>query len=552
MTGIYFIDSLLNLPKELIELIFWHIPDEFLQTYIDNPLIGMYALDILLDKVYIEKKKYCSPELLVPIGDEFQDESSNNNGWQASHKFSFHNAYQFLQFMEKHPDRKPRVIEFEALQTVLIIHNRKPSLLEGVKLQVRYRDDDPLEKEILTLPYDFQRLLVQTRVTVLEIPETVEELEVPSSMLCNVNFPALNRLKTMSTLDSCILDQLCYLPTNLTSLDLKLTLGDDTHLIPHLPISLKSLTLGLSFLTPIPTMDLSSLKDLKFFSCIQRYACLPLHCLTLPTQISSLMITCTERLDSIVQFSQLKRLYVELSYKVNLHEILFPDSLEVLEIAYSNAPVRIWSVILNQLLLPPKLYSLTIDCFPGNLDFSSVRFPSNISVLRLEGCKLSGFKLPLSLTTLLLRGSAVKSLRSFNFEQLPHLVRLDLFDIFIESFEHLLPPSLKYLCLGANTLLKICIEAPGLVVLDLLFAAIEISGPDSFEIPDTVIKMSLKCANIVVKLAKNSEEPKPKLPQMLPKSLKHLDLNSCLVKPADFDIWGDLGKFEGLKILKSN
>ena len=258
-----FVDFLVGLPKEVIGSIFSYIPDSFLHTYIDNPLIGEHALEALLSNITICDPRYYmdNRHLHIPIGDEFLCEER----FQITHDYEVKDVNQFLEIMKKHPNIKPKYITVNNLEEVSKIHKENPSFLEGTSIRVNGVHDVPLTKEVFKLPYKFHKLFVGNPKYDIEIPESTEELQAPVEVLDRFSSQLMN-IKRLKILNFCSIENLDWLPPNLSSLDLKFICNDNTQFKLDLFTSLKSLTLRVSKLGADKAIDLSHLQNLKKFS----------------------------------------------------------------------------------------------------------------------------------------------------------------------------------------------------------------------------------------------------------------------------------------------
>ncbi|KAG7665684.1 uncharacterized protein J8A68_000704 [[Candida] subhashii] len=565
-----FIDNLLDLPEDIIELIFAKIPDEYLHTYIDNPLIGTYALDTLFAKVTIDSPEsgttnVCRSTMHIPVRNDSvisKERLELNESvypkrhfvpvLYVSHEFQFASIYQFLHFIEMYPSANPKIISFYNLNDVYATFKTYPYILKGADIQVLNLTSSMLEEEILCLPFKFQKLRYAGDCG-YEVPYNVTEVEV-MDLISVVPPEHYSNLRSLTIHEYVQVSELAYIPSNLQKLHIVMVLETEGCEILNLPISLQFLELGLIFQSPLGRCDLSHLTNLQSLRCMNE---VPVGIINIPKSIADLSIyTQLPALDTFSKYRNLKSLFIKNRDGTIFNGIPFPQSLQVLSIdmivmkffEFIN-PIKVG----REFLIPPNLTYLVID---GNVDFklAEFEFPPSLHTLNLKGSPYSlshrsrlempahtteltiarqnliGLEFPQSLTSLNLEACELDSVTLSKFTSMTNLVSLSITGSDIGEFHSRFTASLKSLNLKDSGLLKFRIVAPNLKMLDLTGCKIESLDHTSFEIPDSVI--CLEIGGEILRQFYPEPDPKPRdfpflvnnnrLNLRLPRSIKRL------------------------------
>lgn len=142
---------------------------------------------------------------------------------QISQQIRFFDVFQFLEFMEKYPNCKPRTISFYGLDDVLITHKRNPALLQVAEIDVRWVADYNFPEEVLNLGYNFHRIEFFDD-SHLRIPETVRELTVRSVYPLGGITSYSHYIQNLRLENSTSITQLKHIPSNLLSLHIQFCL----------------------------------------------------------------------------------------------------------------------------------------------------------------------------------------------------------------------------------------------------------------------------------------------------------------------------------------
>ncbi|KAG7665685.1 uncharacterized protein J8A68_000705 [[Candida] subhashii] len=513
-----FVDHLVDLHPSIIKLIFGNIPDVFLHTYIDNPLIGSYAIDMLFNKVTIGTSDSLDINDLAmhfPVGNESLLMTEFSEAvFIAPHEIKFQNVYQFLSFIDNHPNSKPKIIDFHNLNDVLAVHVAYPEILKSAEIHVDDVKGSHAEKAILNLPYKFTKLGYVGKID-YTLPSTLRDIEILRTEL--LEHPGYYEdLQTLTIRKPLKLEELLYIPPKLQSLsmDLVWTGGPCKN---KFPTSLQSLELELEFSGRFTEWDLSYLTNLKSFTSLRKT--IPLSKLHLPKSIINLCISTDDsRNDTFSQFFNLKSLYVCTFYEDILKGIPFPNSLRLLHIDIMTSALRMFpeEVSLGKnFKVPPRLIYLKIDGQYVRFEHDEIRFPPSLYFVDLVGSSNSwgiwsrsnlptnvlkftisqslihGAVLPESLTTLTLKGGHLNYLEKFDFKNLSNLVSFSIYHAIFGDLDHSFGDHLRHISLEGSYFSKIRIVAPRLKILVLSRCTIDNYG-SSFIVPNSITQLEMR------------------------------------------------------------
>ncbi|KAG7665603.1 uncharacterized protein J8A68_000809 [[Candida] subhashii] len=554
--------QLSKLPQELIELIFYYIPDDYMETYIDLPFIGKYAINRLygyIDIISSESglwedrgpkvyesiyKSIINPKTLI------QRIKDGNNGVCSYKRWRVN---QFVQFCKTNIAFRPKIVHFTSTEQLGWLHEHYPQILNQLpRIDVSTPKYSSYIWQVGDFPKDYLHLILENKLSgdsLLFKPgwgENVKELElytIGTEELPTL-FPNLQRLR-------------------LAFVDLS------KQPLPNLPSSLKFLQLTTY---TFDRLDVSYLENLKQ---IVGESLEPLHRLDrfkFPLGIERIFVRGAttdnsginiESLDSIQLYANLKEVRIghrDIFRKTEIFSkrTTFPENLQKLEISLSQSdnntdsnvpfatvgenlhvPNNLKALLLStsqinyspeQLVLPKSLKVLSIlSQMKGSEkeeDWSSVTFPTallelNLSLARIEGITFPNWLQNLQITT----GYPIQPMKFLEFE---NLVQLKLGWFFNDEFVFKFPPSLKILEVNSNnTLKKVKVEAANLKSVQFSTSSLVYLGASTFQSPDSVDSLSLTIQQGIVTATAN----------VFPPLLKELYLKSCKITS---DILGEL------------
>ncbi|KAG7664970.1 uncharacterized protein J8A68_001498 [[Candida] subhashii] len=412
--------ELFDLPNEIIELIVFFIPDYILETYVNLPFLGGYAINRLyrfaevseysrfLDSrevyKYIIQKRVSKPVLKCYLNYVHQESSKR--------VFKPLRLYQLVQFVRKYPSFKPKIVYFSSYDQFLWFHERYTSILSQLpRIDLAVTESDRSPPISFGLDYNIYRVLLPSRqnttdsskgfihgkmlpniVSVLakSIPSfedktwgrNIQELtlwNVGSNDLCRI-FPNLKRLRIDGLLDLSVND------------------------FPRLPLSLQFLQINI---TKFVELDVTYLGSLREFVAAIHSALDSLRRFTFPPGIERVILWSEygsanepdiSDLDSIELYPNLKEFEIEIKSQGYGTRIFsnntFPSSLRKLRITMEDHPASQWSFegngtevfipIGNNLQIPKNLNVLQLKAYLGCYQPDKLLFPSSLRVLHIS------------------------------------------------------------------------------------------------------------------------------------------------------------------------
>ncbi|KAG7660343.1 uncharacterized protein J8A68_006148, partial [[Candida] subhashii] len=539
--------QMVNLPHEIIQLIFSFIPDAYLETYIDIPFIGEYAVDIVYRFISIIASHWeCN--VYWPVRRKgsnliskhvFNDQDNPETREGVFYKYLRVN--QFIQLISNHPRFTPDIVQFRQFDRFLWLHQRYPDILKRFP-----RIDISFIGEGLSSPALLFDMQYNNIYRVSSLPEQFgynDKLFSNISSLHTMSLPKWagqnwceNIQELELELESGPYDELSRLFPNLKRLDL---LDYSEKSLKNLPLSLEFLMVKFDdsseeFDISSDEFDISYLANLREF--IARTYSSRFNLFKFPLGVERVLL-----LDEYFQESpgDPRDVFLSMELYPNLKEYgivlqgdyyttsMFsynatcPQSVQNLEIVVNNTiGVRDLSTIgeflklpeklryfqfaaydaqtlLEKLVLPPSLRVLSISDYASTgpcsdmEDWSGVKFPDSLVQLNLEVSIPEGLVLPKSLHSLsVFSASLFTSLNLLEFE---NLVQLKYSCYESLEFIYKLPTNLKTLDLSwAENLNKMIIEAPNLHRVNLAWTGLKYLDPSHFRLPDCVESLAIR------------------------------------------------------------
>ncbi|KAG7665604.1 uncharacterized protein J8A68_000810 [[Candida] subhashii] len=554
--------KLSEVPQDLLELIFYFIPDDYLETYIDLPFMGTYAINRLYGCIEITPsesglwedwapkgyrsiyKRIVNPKLRIQHIKDGSSGACSYKRWRIN---------QLVQFCKANSAFRPKIVHFTSTEQLGWLHEHYPQILNKLpRIDVSTPKDNSRIWKVGDFPKDYLHLILDNTLSddLLLFKsgwgENVKELELYTSASKELPklFPNLQRLR-------------------FAFVDLS------NEPLPNLPSSLKFLQIATN---TFDRFDVSHLQNLKqiVFECSEAIG--RLDRFKFPLGIERIFVRGAtnmdfriniESLDSIQLYTNLKELQIGnhgLSNKTEIFSkrICFPENLQKLEISLfqsnrvtdSNTPFATvgkdfhvpnnLKVLLlrtpqisyspEQLALPDSLRVLSIlTQFKGREKeehWRLARFPPSLLELTLSLTRIEGVTFPKSLQRLqITTGYPIEPMKFLEFE---NLVQLKITIKNMEEFIFKFPSSLKILEVKNNkTLKKVKIEAENLKSIQFSSFRFEYLDASVFQLPDSVDSLSLTIQQGIVTATAN----------VFPPLLKELYLKSCKITS---DILGEL------------
>ncbi|KAG7665550.1 uncharacterized protein J8A68_000952 [[Candida] subhashii] len=566
--------EIFHLPKDIIDIIIFFIPDGYLETYLDIPFIGEYAanrfyryLEILplVANTYPLKSPYTYPskssnyaymehELVEP--NRYQTMSTrktekfrlpnflihpNEDGGSGDTYYRQLSLNAFVQLSNKYPRFQPKVVHFTTFNRFSWMHERYPGILARLPhIDISFEDRIILTSQsVFNSQYNIYR--------VFNIPEQFINSKAFSdiSSLCTRSFPI--------GIGKCWAETLQELYLYDPRLDLNVISKMDSHfprlkklgleifiqfskLFSCFPSNLEFLQIRMmeeDYGCFANRWDFSYLTYLKQFVVDTGFSLDTLDRFKFPRGIERVTICAADTgelfpdptsFDSIEMYPNLKEFRVRYrseKRKVLSHNTYFPKTLQKLEI--SVAALENPSVELGEnLRFPGDLKVLQIYSYHGDYEPENLVLPGSLRILSLfnetdeefeESYDWAGVKFPESLVQLNMmctKGDGIPFPKSLRGLYINTLYDSTLNFLTLENLVQL-----KYLSWN-RFLSEIIVEAPNLKSVVLEATGFTSIDPSTFQLPDCVELLYLSTPMGI----------EVTVPNTLPTSLTHLYLPS--------------------------
>ncbi|KAG7665124.1 uncharacterized protein J8A68_001180 [[Candida] subhashii] len=483
--------EIFHLPKDVIDIIIFFIPDGYLETYLDIPFIGEYAanrfyryIEILplVANTYPLESPYMANDSVEP--NKYQTMSirktytsnlpnflihPNEDGGSGNTYYRQLSVNEFVQLSKTYPRFQPKVVHFMTLNRFVWMHERYPTILKRLPhIDISFEDrfiftgDTFFNSQyniyrVFNIPEEFINKNVFSRISCMcsrGVPrgigkrwtENLEELYFGGDMSGGMDptigqlyrlFPRLKRL--------CLGARIWYVPEGM----------------PRFPPMLEFLQIrGLSRRTIARNgWNFSYLAYLKEIIVETDFCLDTLRRFKFPPGIERVLVSCESypeltprllNLDGVERYPNLKEFRVRFpvdGQKVFSHNAHFPPNLQKLDIAverYSgNHPLPLVDLGDN-LKLPDNLKVLQLYTNNGFYHPEELFFPPSLEILSLYNEMIDGWAEPYDWHDVLFPDSLVqlnlhvttteglalpKSLRSLNLSSIRPSSYIDFFNL---------------------------------------------------------------------------------------------------------------------------
>lgn len=528
------VDGFLNLPHEILDLVFGYIPTRIVLTYTSIPIINDFAYTALNSRkieVDVIQKLHNRYLLDRPVIDE-NELDLNSLGINDGNLITLQcnsQEDQVSDFIKLHPRLKPEVL-IVGTELLLELYNKTPHWFEQTRklsvFKLPSENDDEAIERLQSFDCPIQEIGAFGVIKNQQLPPSVTKLEVHGfSALFNLAECGLqsSNLTELRITDHVMMENLKYLPKGLKTLEIGVSrIGSRSK--HNFPPNLELLQVSTTRDCFKKKFNILKLKNLKHFT-IQRAGLKTLANLKLPKKIQSLELVHTEitSLDTIEQYKYLKnlRLYVYNEAFSGIVNCKFPDSLEQLTFSLPGhtstskigaaitrlerglglqpiqfpSKLKVLKILVNDPLFSPQEWifpeSLTILSLKTPVLPTKLKFPPNLMYLSICGY-LSGYlpqEMPKSLVRL---KSSLLPPRNDSLKELYHLTHLcfDFTNQPIASFDWELPENLRELTLKQGQLKSLKLDAPCLMEVKISLNSFTML--QDFTFPDSLAQLKFE------------------------------------------------------------
>ncbi|KAG7665978.1 uncharacterized protein J8A68_000407 [[Candida] subhashii] len=579
------------LPTEIIDLIVYYIPDDYLERYVDIPILGYHAIKKLYRCIAIVSSYSQYRDGFSPEPKEFKyitttEEVEHNVLRESLDKFSgLHikdrkrlTVNEFIQLIKKFPGFTPELLEFSGMERFIWLHKRYPHILKRLpRIALSFLlDDKRVPKPVI---FDQYNIYSVSDLPGVILPDTSILSKISS--LRTHNLPELVDKtwgENLQELRCKGIAEFDVLFPNLKKLILHHFVDLHETGLPRLPSTLQLLQITVC---SIDQLDLSYLESLRVFVADCMSGVDRLSRFKFPRGIERIMLSGSDHttevanLESIESYPNLKEFKItvdmdeetevlafsesttfpESLQKLDLfvHEstvedlsprplveidekFRFPADLKVLQVAASKA-----SYNLDEWTLPPSLMGLVVwRFFPVEYEtdnkYESEKvwweslFSDSLIEIRLSIPVLNRISAPFPKSVRSLDLQSLNPIESMDFSELENLYQLRIRCDRMNNFVCKLPSNLKTLDLSNNVLLsKVIIEAPSLTNLELTNTSLEWIISSNFQIPNSVEVLSLTVPESEPDGSRRPCKLVKIEPNILPTSLRELYLRKSAI-----------------------